>query len=136
MSVVATCCSTVRAGKRPRLAFASRAAACNRARKTNMLRVTTICVARSRRSPRQFVAGISAAATFALPTPSDGQPTDAGWIDVQWEAPSECPDARSVKAYAERLLGHPVEIGHGQRVGVQARVRRNSLGNWELRFAL
>src|SRR5438309_466423 len=100
----------------------------------NLPGVTTMRLACRRR--RRFVAGISAATLFALAAPSDGLASGAGGSDVQWEEPSECLDANSVKPYVERLLGRPFETGRGQPVSAQARVHRNSLGNCELRLSL
>ncbi len=59
-----------------------------------------------------------------------------GAIAIQWEAPAECPDVNSVKLYAERLLGQPLETRRSQSVAAQAKVRRNDAGNWELRLSL
>lgn len=53
-----------------------------------------------------------------------------------WDAPPECPDADSVRRYAERLLGQPLDTPRAQHVFAHARVRRNDAGYWELRLSL
>jgi hypothetical protein len=57
-------------------------------------------------------------------------------IDVQWEAPAECPDASSVKARAERLLGRRLTDLQNRDIRARGLVRRNEAGNWELQATL
>jgi hypothetical protein len=57
-------------------------------------------------------------------------------IDVQWEAPAECPDANSVKARAERLLGRRLTDLQNRDIRARGVVRRNEAGNWELQAML
>jgi hypothetical protein len=81
---------------------------------------------------------VSVAIGFAYARASTaGETTASGvGIDLQWEAPPECPDASGVKLYAEQLLGQPLETRRSPRVAARARVRRNDAGNWELRLSL
>jgi hypothetical protein len=68
---------------------------------------------------------------------SSADPTPApGPIAIQWQAPSDCPDVNSVKLYAERLLGQPLETPRSRRVSAQAEVHRTDAGNWELKLTL
>lgn len=61
---------------------------------------------------------------------------DALAIDVQWEAPAECPDARGVTAKVERLLGGRLSGAQGRSVRARGVVRQNEAGNWELQSTL
>jgi len=81
---------------------------------------------------------MSAVAAFSATTASRAAETmsPSGAIVIQWEAPPECPDVNSVKLYAERLLGQPLDARRSQNVAAQAKVRRNEAGNWELRLSL
>jgi hypothetical protein len=58
--------------------------------------------------------------------------TEAPPIDIQWEAPAECPDAESVRLATERLLGKKLGSVQGLRVRAEGKVRRSEAGNWEL----
>lgn len=58
------------------------------------------------------------------------------YVEIEWQAPSECPDSRSVKAHTERLLGQPLHAAPNQRVVARASVRRNEAGNWQLSLSL
>jgi hypothetical protein len=78
-----------------------------------------------------------AAAIVVFALPSAGQAaSDARPIDIDWQAPPECPDATSVRLYTERLLGQALAAPQRQRVAVHATVQRNRAGNWELRLSL
>jgi hypothetical protein len=57
-------------------------------------------------------------------------------VQIEWEAPPECPSVEDVKAHAERLLGQPLSAPRAQRVAARAAVRRDQAGNWELRLSL
>ncbi len=61
---------------------------------------------------------------------------DAPPIDVQWQAPAECPDASSVTARAERLLGRRLSDLQNRNVRARGVVRQNEAGNWELQAML
>jgi hypothetical protein len=61
---------------------------------------------------------------------------DAPAIDVQWEAPAECPNASNVMARAERLLGRRLSDLQNRNVRARGVVRQNEAGNWELRAVL
>ena len=57
-------------------------------------------------------------------------------IDIQWEAPGECPDARSLRASIERLLGRRLETLPDPHVRASGRVHKNDAGNWEVQVQL
>jgi len=58
-------------------------------------------------------------------------------IDIQWEAPGECPDAQGVRAAIERLLGRPLEtLAAPPNVRASGKVRKNDAGNWEVKVEL
>ncbi|MEA2697151.1 MAG: hypothetical protein QOI66_1422 [Myxococcales bacterium] len=57
-------------------------------------------------------------------------------VEILWDAPPECPSADSVRDYAQRLLGQPLDTPRAQHVSARAKVRRNEAGNWELRLVL
>ena len=63
-------------------------------------------------------------------------PTDSPHVDVQWEAPAECPDLSAVRRRAERLLGQPLNTPRAQQLLARAKVHRNEAGNWELWLSL
>jgi hypothetical protein len=87
-----------------------------------------------------LVAGYAARAIAAAPvepTPSGAAPkADDPSVQIEWEAPPECPNAEDIKAHAERLLGQPLGAPRAQRVVARAAVRRDEAGNWELRLSL
>ena len=62
--------------------------------------------------------------------------TDAPPIDIQWEAPAECPDAESVKAATERLLGKRLSSLPARNVRAEGKVTQSETGNWELHVVL
>jgi hypothetical protein len=62
---------------------------------------TCACPARARDERDQQLASSNASATPA-------QLGDATAIEVQWDAPPECPDAAHVRRATERLLGQPL----------------------------
>lgn len=75
----------------------------------------------------------SAPARLANPTAaSDGRAA----VEIEWDAPPECPDADSVRGYAERLLGQPLDTPRAQHVFAHATVRRSEAGNWQLKLSL
>lgn len=53
-------------------------------------------------------------------------------IEIQWEAPAVCPDAASVRAAVERLLGKPLSGLDPVNVHATGRVVTNAAGKWEL----
>jgi hypothetical protein len=53
-------------------------------------------------------------------------------VDVQWEAPPECPDLASVRRYAERLLGQPLDSPRSRSVVARGKVQRDDAGYWQL----
>jgi hypothetical protein len=57
-------------------------------------------------------------------------------VDIQWDAPPECPDVSAVRAHAERLLGQPLATPRAQQILARAKVHRNEAGNWELWLSL
>jgi hypothetical protein len=57
-------------------------------------------------------------------------------VEIEWDAPPGCPDADSVRDYAARLLGQPLDTPRAQHVSARATVRRNDAGNWELTLLL
>lgn len=91
-----------------------------------------------------LVAGYAAraiAAAPAEPTPSGASrkvddPSGNPSVQIEWEAPPECPNAEDIKAHAERLLGQPLGAPRAQQVVARATVHRNEAGNWELRLSL
>jgi hypothetical protein len=66
---------------------------------------------------------------------SDGVAPEIG-VDLRWEAPNECPDAASVRAFTEHLLGQPLSAPRANNVRAQGKVSKNDAGNWELRLRL
>jgi hypothetical protein len=57
-------------------------------------------------------------------------------VDLRWEAPNECPDANTVRAGTERLLGQSLDVPRGNNVRAHGKVSRNSSGNWELELRI
>ncbi|HKQ71471.1 MAG TPA: hypothetical protein VJT73_19135 [Polyangiaceae bacterium] len=57
-------------------------------------------------------------------------------VDIQWEAPPECPDVNEVRSTTERLLGQPLDTPRSQQLLARAKVRRTAAGNWEVSFTL
>jgi hypothetical protein len=62
--------------------------------------------------------------------------TDNPPIDIQWEAPAECPNASSVRASTERLLGKQLDSLPGPDVRARGTVQKSEGGNWELHVVL
>jgi hypothetical protein len=92
----------------------------------------TLCRVHSR-----FVAHTCLVAVLALPSPSGAEVAIATHpIDIQWQAPPECPDVNSVRLSTERLLGKDLTAPQRQRVAARATVSKNHAGNWELRLSL
>jgi hypothetical protein len=82
---------------------------------------------------------IAAAPAEAAPSgdsPNADDPSGHDSVQIEWEAPPECPNAQDIQAHAERLLGQPLGAARAQRVVARAVVRRNEAGNWELRLSL
>jgi hypothetical protein len=53
-------------------------------------------------------------------------------IEIQWEAPAACPDAASVRAATERLLGKSLAALDRVRVRATGKVAANAAGKWQL----
>jgi hypothetical protein len=85
---------------------------------------------------------VSFGATPVEPMSGPAAPTavsnlaDPPRVDIEWEAPAECPDLRAVRRRAERLLGQPLNTPRAQQLLARAQVHRNEAGNWELRLSL
>lgn len=80
--------------------------------------------------------GMARAAPADPTTIGAGNPDSRSYVEIDWQAPNECPDSTSVKAHTERLLGQPLHAAPNQRIVARARVRRNDAGNWELSLSL
>jgi hypothetical protein len=57
-------------------------------------------------------------------------------IDIQWEAPAECPGINAELAAIERLLGRPLDAARDGKVSAHGQVRRTEDGSWELHAVL
>jgi hypothetical protein len=57
-------------------------------------------------------------------------------IDIQWEAPAECPGISAEVAAIERLLGRPLDRARDDKVRARGQVRRTEDGRWELHAVL
>ena len=57
-------------------------------------------------------------------------------MDIQWEAPAECPSTNSVRAATERLLGKPLDSSLGRDVHARGVVQKSEGGNWKLQVSL
>lgn len=53
-------------------------------------------------------------------------------IEIQWEAPAACPDATSVRATTERLLGKSLAAFEQVSVRATGKVAANAAGKWQL----
>jgi hypothetical protein len=62
--------------------------------------------------------------------------TDPPPIAIQWEAPAECPDAASLRAGIERLLGKRLPTAEGRHVRAEGKIQKTEAGNWELQSVL
>ncbi|HXK20479.1 MAG TPA: hypothetical protein VNG33_21865 [Polyangiaceae bacterium] len=62
--------------------------------------------------------------------------TEAPPIDIQWEAPAECPDAEGLRAAIERLLGKKLASLPGRDLRALGKVQRSEAGNWQLDVVL
>ena len=69
-------------------------------------------------------------------TDPSATPQGRAAVEIEWDAPPGCPDADSVRDYAARLLGQPLDTPRAQQVSARATVRRNEAGNWELKLSL
>jgi hypothetical protein len=61
---------------------------------------------------------------------------DAPPIDIQWQAPAECPNAESVRRATERLLGKKLADLEGKTLRAEGEVQRSEAGNWRLHVVL
>jgi hypothetical protein len=87
------------------------------------------------------VASASAANSSTEPaltevSPNAEEPDEPPSVQIEWDAPAECPNVDEIEAHAERLLGQPLAARRAQLVVAHAVVRRNKAGNWELRLSL
>ncbi len=57
-------------------------------------------------------------------------------IEIEWDAPAECPDAKAIRSATERLLGESLDAPRSQHIAARARVRHNASGHWEIAFSL
>jgi hypothetical protein len=76
------------------------------------------------------------ASSSGVASPAVTAPSDASRVDIQWDAPPDCPDVSAVRAHAERLLGQPLATPRAQQILARAKVHRNEAGNWELWLSL
>lgn len=58
--------------------------------------------------------------------------TDVPAIVIEWQAPAECPDAASVRATIERLLGKSLDSVGTSNVRATGTVANNQAGKWQL----
>src|SRR5262245_45792956 len=84
-----------------------------------------------------LVAPMGIVMVLALSRPSGAQTaTSAPPVEIQWQAPPDCPDVNSVRLSTERLLGKALTAPQRQRVSARASVSKSHGGNWELRLSL
>jgi hypothetical protein len=57
-------------------------------------------------------------------------------VVIEWQAPSACPDAASVRAATERLLGKSLDSVRGTTVRARGGVTPSEAGKWALRAEL
>jgi hypothetical protein len=53
---------------------------------------------------------------------------DRPGVELEWQAPPECPDLDTVKRHTEGLLGQPLDALRSQHVKVHAKDHRNEGG--------